>query len=277
MTLKQFFMVGGGLAIAFLINSTKVVFLIRYPLMALFGGGGAILAFLPIGGRPAATWLLAFIKSIYSPTIYTYKKGGTQDWMEWKAKGETEEVVVSVKPAEDTIIKTKRGNKVKDFIHSLPVSKKGKMKDKSMAKKKVGGEEDKAEIQPRGVEGEGGSDWREKEASLGLKREQLEATGEAVFGSIPMPSIPEVSNLIVGMVTSPEGKIVEDAIVEIQDSQGHPVRVLKTNSLGQFKTSTQLVNGKYLVITEKKGESFDRVNVELGGMIVEPIKIQATA
>ena len=289
MTLKQFFMVGGGLAIAFLINSTKMVFLIRYPLMAIFGGGGAILAFLPIGGRPAAAWLMAFIKSIYSPTIYTYKKGGGQNWMEWQAKGETEEVVGQVRPTESAMIKRKKGNKVKDFIHSLPTSRKGQTKDESAVKKEVEAEEDKTETQAGvGVvetekkgkmnEVKTVEDWREKQVILDLKRERLGATGEAVFGSIPMPSIPEVPNLTVGMVTSPEGKIVEDAIVEIQDEQqGYPVRVLKTNSLGQFKTSTQLANGKYLVITEKKGQGFDRVNIELVGRIVEPIKIQAIA
>jgi len=284
--LKQFFMVGGGLAIAFLINSTKIVFLIRYPLMAIFGGGGAILAFLPIGGRPAAAWLMAFIKSIYSPTIYTYKKGGGQNWMEWQAKGETEEVVGQVRPTESAMIKRKKGNKVKDFIHSLPTSRKGQTKDESAVKKEVEAEEDKTETQAGvGVvetekkgkmnEVKTVEDWREKQVILDLKRERLGATGEAVFGSIPMPSIPEVPNLIVGMVTSPEGKIVEDAIVEIQDEKGNPSRVLKTNSLGQFRTSTQLANGKYLMIVEKEDINFDRSDLELTGKIVEPIKIKA--
>jgi len=289
MTLKQFFMVGGGLAMAFLINATKMVFLIRYPLMAIFGGGGAILAFVPVGGRPAATWLMAFIKSIYSPTIYTYKKSGGQNWMDWQAKEDPEEATEQVRPVEETMIKIKKGSKVKDFIHSLPTSKKSKTKEESMVKKKVGVKDKRIEIQPRAAavgkdeekkketEVKAVEDWREKQVILDLKREKLAATGEAVFGSIPMPSIPEVSNLIVGMVTNPEGKIVENAIVEIQDSKGYPVRVLKTNSLGQFKTSTQLANGKYLVITEKKGQDFDRVNIELGGRIVEPIKIQAIA
>lgn len=274
---------------AFLINSTKVVFLIRYPLMALFGGGGAILAFVPIGSRPAATWLMAFIKSIYSPTIYTYKKSGGQNWMEWQAKEETGEIVGQVRPVEDVAIRTKRGNKVKDFIQSLPARKK-KTATKSVIKKKVRQKNEAVEIQPRAMETplnslatsnevkeKEQSDWREKQVILDLKKEKLGATGEAVFGSIPMPSIPDVSNLIVGMATSPEGKIVEGAIVEIQDGKGYPVRVLKTNSLGQFKTSTQLADGKYLVITEKEGQNFDRVNIELDGRIVEPIKIQAIA
>jgi len=136
MTLKQFFMVGGGLAIAFLINSTKIVFLIRYPLMAIFGGGGAILAFLPIGGRPAAAWLMAFIKSIYSPTIYTYKKGGGQNWMEWQAKGETEEVVGQVRPTESAMIKRKRVIKLKISFTLCQQAGKAKQKTSRRLKRK---------------------------------------------------------------------------------------------------------------------------------------------
>ena len=79
------------------------------------------------------------------------------------------------------------------------------------------------------------------------------------------------------MVTDREGKIVEGAIVEIQDEKGNPSRVLKTNPLGQFKTTTPMANGKYLVITEKETYKFDRVNIGLTGKIVEPIKIKANA
>jgi len=59
-------------------------------------------------------------------------------------------------------------------------------------------------------------------ANLDLKREKLGATGEAVFGEIPMPDIPELPNLIVGMVTDNKSKIVEGAIVEIQDKRAIP-------------------------------------------------------
>jgi hypothetical protein len=108
-----------------------------------------------------------------------------------------------------------------------------------------------------------------------LKKEKLEATGDALFGSIPMPDIPDLPNLVVGMVTDKNGGIVEGAIVEIQDKDGNPNRVLKTNQLGQFKTQTQLTNGTYLVVTEKSGKIFDRVTLNLSGKIVPPIKIIA--
>jgi hypothetical protein len=114
-----------------------------------------------------------------------------------------------------------------------------------------------------------------KSANLGLKTEKLGATGHAVFGEIPMPDIPDLPNLVVGMVMDKNDKIVEGAIVEIQDREGNPSRVLKTNKLGQFKTLTQLSDGNYLVVTEKEGMEFDRVEINLDGKIVKPIKILA--
>ena len=77
------------------------------------------------------------------------------------------------------------------------------------------------------------------------------------------------------MATNQNGKIVDGVIVEIQDEHGSPTRVIKTNSLGQFKISTPLADGRYLIIAEKEGYSFDRVNVDLTGQIVDPIKIIA--
>ena len=120
-------------------------------------------------------------------------------------------------------------------------------------------------------------DWRDQKVDLNLKTEKLGATGEVIFGNIPMPDIPEIPNVVVGMATNKEGKIVDAVIVEIQDENGNPSRVLKTNSLGQFKTTTPLASGRYLIIAEKDGYNFDRVNIDLKGQIVQPIKIIANS
>jgi len=98
---------------------------------------------------------------------------------------------------------------------------------------------------------------------------------EAEFGEIPMPSTPTVPNLIVGMVTDKEGKIIEGAILEIRDEKGIPVRALRTNKLGQFQIATPLSNGNYEIEVEKEGYEFDLYKLRLDGKILEPIKIQA--
>lgn len=282
MTLKQFGKAAGGIVIALLINSSKLVFFIKWPLMIVFAAGGLALAFVPFQDRPLETWLMAFIKSIYSPTIYTYKKESPENWLEIDLSKQ-----LKSDEEEEVVIPIKEDKKVKEFINSLPSigREKEETRDEILEtrneKIEVKKEEEKVETRnerPDSREEEEEEEKKEAEVkpvNLDLKTEKLGATGTAVFGEIPMPDIPDLPNLVVGMVLDPNHKIVEGAIVEIQDKDGNPSRVLKTNKLGQFKTLTQLSNGKYLVVTEKENLEFDRVEINLTGKIVEPIKILA--
>src|SRR5690606_27933025 len=63
--------------------------------------------------------------------------------------------------------------------------------------------------------------------------------------SLPVP--PRSPNLIVGVATSKDGKLVEGAIVQVLDPTGLPARAMKTNALGQFATSTPLAPGTYRI------------------------------
>src|SRR4030043_1429449 len=82
MTLKQFLKAAAGIILALLINSTKLVFFIKWPLMAVFGLGGLVLAFVPFEERPLETWIKVILKAIYSPTIYTYRKTAPSNWLD---------------------------------------------------------------------------------------------------------------------------------------------------------------------------------------------------
>lgn len=282
MTLKQFLKAAAGIALAFLINASQLIFFIKWPLIIICGGGGLLLAFVPFQDRPLEDWVFSFIKAIYSPTIYTYKKIPDKDWMDLimeKSKN------TSTAEEEEKPLPIKNKDKVREFIESLPSVKNNKKDDEEAEKKSVdeskevtidkqGENKEKVEEKTENKE-KIEKNWRDQVSDLNLKTEKLGATGKAVFGEIPMPDKAETPNVVVGMVTNMEGKIVEGAIVEIQDEKGNPSRVLKTNSLGQFKTTTPLADGKYLVITEKENYKFDRVNITLTGEIVEPIKIKA--
>jgi hypothetical protein len=285
MTLKQFLKAAVGIVLALMINATGLVFFVKYPLVLAFGGGGLALAFVPFEDRPLETWILAFLKSIYVPTIFTYKKRADKNWLNidyTRAKFIEEE-----KEGEERIIPIKNQSRVTEFINSLPSVKRVEedenqelsIKNQVLNIEKEEENNEKLEIKNENKEEIEGKieDWREVKANLGLKSEKLEATASATFGAIPMPDIPDLPNLVVGMVTNHEGKIVEAAIVEIMDNTGNPVRVLKTNPLGQFRTSTQLSDGNYLIVTEKEGCKFDRVEISLTGKIVEPVKIQGLA
>ncbi len=280
MTLKQFGKAAGGVIIALLINSSKLVFFVKWPLIFIFAAGGLALAFVPFQDRPLETWLMAFIKSIYSPTIYTYKKNSPTNWLEIDLSKQ-----LKSDEEEEVIVPIKEDKKVKEFINSLPsIGRENQVIKSTEVDTSPVKEESRAIMSPKvdtsptikekTIEEEK-KEEETKPVNLDLKKEKLGATGTAVFGEIPMPDIPDLPNLVVGMVLDLNHKIVEGAIIEIQDKDGNPSRVLKTNKLGQFKTLTQLSNGKYLVVTEKENLEFDRVEINLGGKIVEPIKILA--
>lgn len=285
MTLKQFFRAAAGIILAVLVNKSGLVFFVKWPLEAFFALGGLALAFLPYQDRPLELWIVAFLRSIYSPTVFLYKKKIDKNWMNIDTAKVLAEEEKKKKNAEPLPMKNQE--KVKEFIRSLPsvkreegpiaptpdTAKLEEVKPTVVELPKV--EVVKAEETTPEVETEVATDqsWRNQKAGLDLKTEKLEATGQAVFGAIPMPDNPETPNILVGMVTDNQGKIIDGAIVEIQDTQGIPTRVLKTNSLGQFKTATPLANGRYLVIPEKDGYNFDRVNVDLSGEIVKPIRL----
>lgn len=288
MTLKQFLKAAFGIIIAILINNTKLMVLIKWPLMFTFGGLGLALAFLPIEDRPLETWIMSFIKSIYSPTIFIYKKKNDNSWLgspyfEDETEGEDQVVVnknlfVSAKKqtTEGTMIINQKGGYSK-MINDTEVNKGDTFikKDKNVLENIVGVRPEKETVLSEKNEMVKETDPQRQTVDLNLRKDKLEATGKAVFGTIPMPNRPDVPNLIVGMATNWDGKIIDGVIVEIQDEHGTPTRVIKTNSLGQFKISTPLADGRYLIIAEKDDYTFDRVNIDLTGQIIDPIKIIA--
>ena len=272
MTLKQFLKAGAGILAAIIINALPIITILKWPLILLVAGTGIAIAFVPFNDRPLETWIGAFVKAIYKPTIYLYKRSQ-------RRSGEEIEIIHKnmdlIKDEPEAIANTEKKEKVKKMIESIPgveIAKKADSKPKITDMK----------IIEEGIDKEESSmvkedNWRQNKVDLNLKTEKLRATGNAVFGEIPMPDIPDVPNVIVGMVTDQKGSIIEGAIVEIQDKNGNPARVLKTNSLGQFRTTTPLASGKYLIIPEKDNCDFDRVEINLEGKIVQPIKIQSSS
>lgn len=290
MTLKQFVKAAAGIIIALVLNKSNLLVIFKWPLMLASAGLGLALAFVPFEDRPLEAWLTAFLKSIYAPTIYTYKKKN-EDWLDLTRANNQDNEELTVEAKNENLFVKKQNNDIlipneikknrvddtvtdtvglieKDEPTGLPIVL-DEVEQEEKPKEKIYTFENQAadEIKIQ--------DWEEKDSDLDLKKEKLEATGTAVFGNIPMPDRPDIPNLIVGMATDNTGKIIDGVIVEIQDTHGNPTRVIKTNALGQFKISTPLANGRYLVIAEKDGYVFDRVNIDLDGKIVDPVRIIA--
>lgn len=97
-----------------------------------------------------------------------------------------------------------------------------------------------------------------------------EATLKAGF-----PQLPDIPNVVLGIIKDPRGKIIPNILVEIMDLQGIPVRAFKTNALGQFAAATPLPNGEYNVLLEdpRKMNEFEQIHIILEGKIFEPLEI----
>jgi hypothetical protein len=110
------------------------------------------------------------------------------------------------------------------------------------------------------------------------KQEQVVAEESVrTNANLPFPTKPKQKNVVVGMVLDHMGKIVEHAIVEIQDELGMPVRALKTNTLGQFFASTPLQKGTYTLSVEKDGLVYEPQMLTVSDTIIDPLEIRASS
>jgi len=94
---------------------------------------------------------------------------------------------------------------------------------------------------------------------------------------VGLPRLTNVPNVITGLVKDDAGNLLPGILVTVTNHEGVPVRALKTNKLGQFAASTQLVSGVYFVeIEDPRGRfTFTRVQITLNGSVVPVLEILA--
>ncbi len=89
------------------------------------------------------------------------------------------------------------------------------------------------------------------------------------------PTLPDIPNIVLGIVKDPRGKVLQNILVEVVDTNDIPVRAFKTNSLGQFISATPLPNGTYKMYFDDPGKmhEFEGVQIEMKGEIFNPIEV----
>lgn len=75
MTIKQFAALGISIVLSVMTYSAPLPFFFKYPISFIILLTGVGTAFVPFQGRTLDVWIVAFIKSIYSPTQYIWKHG----------------------------------------------------------------------------------------------------------------------------------------------------------------------------------------------------------
>lgn len=257
MTLEQFGKVAGGCIIALVFYALPLPGLIKWLFVILSASAGALSAFVPFEGRPLETWIISFLKSIYSPTEYVWKKS----------------------PVDFSFIKTSETSLEPETIpqksstRSLSVKELALLQALSQDKGFYGPEElEQAQrmlalFQQTSVSG--------RNLAFQSPAQPAKPQKEVRFKEdLPFPSTPDQPNILVGMVINKNNKIVEGAIVEIKDEDNNTVRAMRTNKLGQFRTVSPLPDGQYQINVEKPGLNFDIIKIQLNNEIVPPIEIK---
>ena len=298
MTLKQFFQVAGGALIALLIYSSGLPGYVKWPLILISFLFGVALAFFPVEDRPLSKWIYLFLKAIYSPTIYVWKQIREAPYF----APEVAEVTPTAPQAQDTQISgevqatpesTNLEKGEQEFLSKVFQQFKAPAIAPAVAtaapqqvpQAQAHGQE---VIVPKGkaVQVEPGekefpviSETVQQAPSVPIEITRIAGqqitTQQAQFSDDAAPPTPPTKpNVIVGQVLDDDKKILDGAILEIKDSDGRPVRALRSNKLGHFMIVTPLASGRYEIITDKEGYEFEPVTLEAQGQIIPPIAIQ---
>lgn len=391
MTLRQFAYMAGGCVSAFLVlKFFPLPALVKWPIAAVFTFGGLAFAFLPIQERPLDKWLIAFIKSINSPTQYLWIKdnyipdillrGYTSTQMKTMpqvhqeahadAKKKLETYLATLPNAPLQTINNREKNylnqtmelfnsvggttyvpnvqkniqsglimpqqapvnlpvnitnrpvkadlstPVVPTIKSVPIGKGEPVENVSVSQHPpIVKEKPLAENKHAEAKEDKFNEIIQKNAKLEEELNKLKAeltksqssptvsteakdkpniikpleaaekkeptiktvTAKNAVNEIGMPNLPQVPNLIMGVIKDMQNKLLPNIILTIKDTKGIPHRALKTNRLGQFSTATPLQNGVYHIEAEDplKRYVFDIAEINLVGKIFLPIEIDA--
>ncbi len=300
MTLKQFFQLAVGAVLGLIIYSLPLPGFFKWPMIVISVVAGAAFAFLPIQDRPLEQWLVAFFRSIYAPTLFVWKKTGSPDQYfaaDTQASADTpvEEVPQSL-PADNATRNLEAQEK--DFLSKL---------SHMLGGKHTAGSPAVAETPPPPVTPVAPIAPSEQKQPLVVPTAPSVQVPVAGFNQPPTqtpvttsvvtapltqsttpqtqnadfspeaapPSPPTMPNTVVGQVMDSVGKIVEGAILEITDTDGRPVRALKTNKAGHFMIVTPLPNGEYKIAIEKEGLNFEPLSFRTTGELIMPIAIKS--
>ncbi len=112
-------------------------------------------------------------------------------------------------------------------------------------------------------------------ATIKEETERVKKIPKAMGKSTGIPIVPDIPNLITGVIKDPRGNPLVNILVEIRDGSDNPVRAFKTNSLGQFASATPLANGTYAIFFEDtRGQNkFDNIELNIIGEVVMPLEI----
>lgn len=239
MTIKQFVYLAIFIVIGIIFYNLPLPPFFRLPLSFFSVLLGIGIAFVPFQGRSLEQWIIAFIKSIYSPTQYV-----------WQQSDQNKNAQSSSAPQNPTTFlqQTKTSLDIPKVTkpESTPSST---TTPQTLPAKPITNED--------------------------ITNKQIPPTPPTTSIPLPIPLTPTTSNTLVGLTLTPTSQVLDGVMIEVKN-QGLTLRATKSNRLGQFMFARPLENGSYQISAEKDGYFFDQYSFDLNGDIVKPLKIQAT-
>lgn len=274
MTIKQFIYLSVGIGAAIAFYYTNLFFLIKWFFVILSATSGFAIAFLPFEERPLDLWLTNYLKAIYRPTYFIWKKiPSLPEYFSFVSN--TPSKVISDLDEISRLAAIRRQQGLHSFLTTLPndqhidldLTEQSQSQNLLSLFSQQSSTPPKTEvvIPPPSL-----SSPQTPPSSAATP-----STPAITSTSLPFPSAPSTPNTLVGMVLGQDNKIIEGAIVEIVDELNFPVRATKTNQLGQFFSTTPLKRGNYRINIDKPGLIFDTIEIRLTGQVVDPLKIIA--
>lgn len=303
MTLKQFFQIAAGALISLLIYSLPLMGIIKWPLIIVFTLLGIALAFLPFQDRPLERWILAFFRSVYSPTLFTLDKsiapknffqeetlipqeqiiypGGEVKLQEYlssspadKLSGGLEKIENSFFSRLSSLFSTNQAASPSSPAPAAPQINKQPFTVPAQQPVAIPRTPPKLVLEETAPGKEPEPTITVSAAPSATPAPGMTAQKGVQFSIDAAPPNPPMNpNTLTGQVIDADRRIIEGAILEVRDSAGRPVRALKSNRLGHFMVVTPLQNGRYEIITDKEGFEFEPVAFDVTGTIIPPIAI----
>jgi hypothetical protein len=312
MTLKQFLELAGGGLLAYLFFASNLIFIIKWPLIILSILFGAALAFFPIEDRPLDQWITNFLKAIYAPTRFIWQKTNKIPRL-FLFEAHAPEIVNTItktikapnissvlKPVSDlSEVEATKVSSLDSLFKELPpvspVPSATQLSQDEVTKPSISIRKLKPATELEGIVLH--TPKTEPVVVEQTPKSQVVAPTQApnniVFTApsapktttaissapprkITLPASPKLPNLITGVVVDQNEKLLENAIVQIVSADGIPQRAMKTNSLGQFYTSTPLSVGNYVIEVEKAGTNFAPQQLIVSGNVLSPIELRAS-
>lgn len=314
MTLKQFFELAGGGLVGLLIYASAIPAFIKWPIIIACVLFGIALAFLPFEDRPLEIWVVSFIRSIYSPTLFRWQKTQTKEKyfqdetgeeiplgvIAPKGQAELNKYLASTPALDSSSTKLEEGEddyvaKIAELFgkqgisfETITTNAQGQSNpapepevNQPMTQPAPAPAVEPAPQNPQPevvfrVNTPPPAPIQTAVTEPTLSGTPMQGVAQAQFSVSASPPMPPTQpNTVSGQVMDVNGRIVEGAILEIKDAAGRPVRAVKTNKLGHFYIVTPLASGTYEIITEKDGYEFSPIRFAAGGTIIPSIAIRS--